>query len=198
MNLQKINVKLFTDAPERVPLDPFLDIFSRWREDRSHPAGWIDLADYAHVARGPGIVLIGTHGNLSVDLADPGPGFLYASKQGLEGTCEERIREAFRRTLALVTALRREPGFPGALEPRAGFWEISVNDRLGFPNTEETDRLLGPAVRAVAAQLFGSDAYQLIRQAERERRYGFTLHGEEVADLDQIAEVLGNTVSGSP
>ena len=37
MELQRINVKLFTDAGGNIALDPFLDIFSRWREDSAHP-----------------------------------------------------------------------------------------------------------------------------------------------------------------
>jgi hypothetical protein len=189
MNVQKINVKLFTNAPEPVPLDPFLDVFARWREDRDDPAGWIDLADYAHVAKGPGVMLIGRRGNLSVDLADPGPGLLWANKQDLAGSHEERIREIFVRAIGLMRRLVGELEYPAALEPRTGFWELTVND-LVFPNTDATDRSLQPAVAAVAARLFGPDACTLVRQPDPGRRYGFTLHSDDPPNLDALAGAL--------
>lgn len=190
MNLQKVNVKLFTNAPERVNLDPFLGIFARWREERGHPAGWIDLADYAHLERGPGILLIGRQGNLGADLAEPGPGLLYANKQDLDGTFEERIRQVFERAIRLMGPLTGEPDYPADLEPRPGFWELALNDRLECPNTEATDRALRPGIEAVVEQLFGTGT-TLIRGTDPARRYLFTLHSEAVTRLDQLTERVG-------
>ncbi len=62
------------DAPPDFQLDPFLAIFGRWRQDKTHPAEWVDLADYAHMAEGPGILLAGHQGNFVVDRARPGLG----------------------------------------------------------------------------------------------------------------------------
>lgn len=194
MNVQKINVKIFTDTPGNVGLDPFLTIFARWRENASHAAGWIDLADYAHVDRGPGVMLIGRQGNLSVDLADPGPGLLYANKKGLSGPPEARIGESFLRSLSLVKALIEEPEYPVGLVPRTGFWELAFNDRLEAPNVEATDRELEPAVRAVAGALFGEDSYTLIRQTDPERCYGFTLHSDVPPDLDSLADRIQRAI----
>ncbi|MBI4460417.1 MAG: hypothetical protein HY648_10215, partial [Acidobacteria bacterium] len=67
-NLQRIQIKILSGAPAGLSLDPFIEIFGRWRKE-SHPAEWVDLADYAHVPRGPGIVLIGQRCNFSVDMA---------------------------------------------------------------------------------------------------------------------------------
>lgn len=181
MNLQKINVKLFFDASGPIDLDPFLAIFARWREQADHPAGWVDLADYAHVDRGPGILLIGRQGNLSADLGDPGPGILYANKQDLGGDLRERIRTSFVRGLSLIERLLAEPEFPQALTPRTDFWGLTFNDRLEVPNGDETDRLLRPAVRAVADRLFGTGAYQIVSDQEKTRRYAVTLHSTKAA-----------------
>ncbi len=189
MELQRINVKLFTDAGGKIALDPFLDIFSRWREDSAHPSRWVDLADYAHVAKGPGVMMIGKQGNLGLDLADPGPGILYANKQDLEGTTEDRLVETFRRCLALTGALIKEPEYPRDLKPRPGFWELSFNDRLETPNTDETDRQLRPAIEATIRRLFGSD-HTLIREADPKRRYGFVIHAESIPTLETIAPRL--------
>ena len=134
-------------------------------------------------------MMIGKQGNLGLDLADPGPGILYANKQDLEGTTEDRLLETFRRCLALTAALTAEAEYPTDLKPRPGFWELSFNDRLETPNTDETDRQLRPAIEATIRRLFGSDD-TLIREADPKRRYGFVIHAEGVPTLETIASRL--------
>ena len=108
MDIQRINVKLLAQAPAGFKLDPFLAIFGRWRQDES-PEVWVDLADYAHMAQGQGVGIIGKRGNFAVDETPPGIGLLYAGKKGFEGSGEQRIVEAFRRCLKLAAALTAEP-----------------------------------------------------------------------------------------
>jgi hypothetical protein len=192
VDLQKINIKIFIDVPARIRLEPFLNIFARWREDKSDPAEWIDLADYAHVANGPGVMLIGRQGNLSADLCEPGPGLLYANKSGLSGRLEDRVLETWRRGLTLVRRLHADPDYPGELQPRPGAWEITFNDRLVAPNTDETDQVLQPGVRTVARKLFGTDGFALVRQADSERRCAYSLNALNEIDLDQMTAFLKN------
>ena len=189
MDLQRINVKIFTDAGQEVVLDPFLDIFARWRDDARHPSQWIDLADYAHVTKGPGVMMIGKQGNLGLDLADPGPGILYANKRDLKGTPEDRVTETFRRCLALTGTLTAEPEYPSGLSPRPDSWELSFNDRLDTPNTDETDRQLRPAIESSIQKLLGSN-HTLIREANPKRRYGFVIHADRAETLETIASRL--------
>jgi hypothetical protein len=190
MNLQKINVKLFLDAPQPVPVDALLPIFARWREDAAHPARWVDMADYAHVPTGPGIMMIGHQGNLALDLADPGPGILWVNKADLEGEIDVRIVEVFRRTLGMVRTLIAESGFPSTLRPRPGFWELVFNDRLVTPHTEETAVVVQPAVEAALNTIFGTDRYTLVSEKDPARRYGFTIHSDTVDSLEAVAARL--------
>ncbi|MBI3666821.1 MAG: hypothetical protein HY236_11470, partial [Acidobacteria bacterium] len=92
VDLQKISVKIRTDAPPSLKLDPFLVVFGRWRTDAAHPAQWVDLADYAHMPNGPGIVLVGKLCNFSFDQTGGPTGLLYASKKGLNGPAEDRLK----------------------------------------------------------------------------------------------------------
>ena len=190
MDIQKINIKLFTDGPGVINLDPFLAIFARWRQDESHPAAWVDLADYAHVAKGPGVALVGQQGNLSIDLAEPGPGILWNNKKELDGSIEDRILETFRRGMTLARRLMAEPDYPEAFKPRVGFWELSFNNRLQLPNDPNTDRLLRPAVDAALGSLLGAGSYMIIRQSDSYRRYGFMIHCNAVDCLDTLLEKL--------
>lgn len=186
MDLQRINVKLFVDAPDPVPVDALLPVFARWREDTANPAEWVDLADYAHVPRGPGVMIIGRQGNLALDLADPGPGILYANKKALAGSVSERVLDTFRRALALTRALLEEPGFPSGIVPRPAAWELVFNDRIHAPNTDATHAVLGPDVDAALDRLFGAGC-AAVREPDAHRRYGFIIHGDGVDSLDQIA-----------
>ena len=185
-DLQRIHVKMLADAPPSLSLDPFLAIFGQWRNDKTHPARWIDLADYAHMASGPVIVLAGHQGNYSLDRNHPGLGLLYAGKKDFEGSDDARIIEAFRRCVHLTSALVAEPAYPADLKLRPGAWEIFINDRLGFPNSEETDARMGPAIRSALDSIFGGGAYGAERDNDPGRRYGFSIRTKDSTTLDGL------------
>ncbi len=170
-SLQRIDVKLLLDAPVDPDLDPFLVIFDRWRKQSGHPSDWVDLADYAHMPSGPGILLAGKRDSFSVNLNPPGPGLLTSVRAGLEGSMEDRFREAFRRARELNSALLAEPEFPSALRVSEGAWEVFVNDRLRFPNTVESDRVIRPALAAA----LGVSADSLSRHPRRDARLGYSI-----------------------
>ncbi|OFV92261.1 MAG: hypothetical protein A3H28_17380 [Acidobacteria bacterium RIFCSPLOWO2_02_FULL_61_28] len=184
-NLQRIQIKLAADAPPGLKLDPFLEIFSRWRKE-THPAEWVDLADYAHLPRGPGIVLIGQRCNVSFDLADPGPGILYAARKGLTGSHTERLGAAFQWCLEFSKRLLAEPEFPKEVRVRTDRLEIRFNDRLETPNTASTDAELRPAVEQVLNALFGAGEYQLTPITDPNDCYGLTVRAKKAESLDVL------------
>lgn len=181
--LQKIGVKILADAPAALRLDPILAIFGRWRADTSYPAEWVDLADYAHMAGGAGIVLVGKAANFSFDMGGAGPGILYVTKKGLHGALEDRLCTALRNGFELTAALVAEPEFPLDVHLRSGSLDLSFNDRLETPNVESTDRLLRPVVARVLDGLLGPDAYELKRQPDPGKLYGFSIHAPSAPDL---------------
>ena len=195
MDLQRIDLKAMLDAPRGVELDSLLAIFGRWRNDKAHPAQWVDLADYAHMNSGAGVVLVGKQGLFGVTRFDPGLALFYSGRRGYEGSGEQRILESFRRHLALSTALFREPEYPAALKKLTGSWELAVNDRLAFPNNEETDRILRPAVHSALDTLFGSGRYELSAEPDRQKRYGFLVRVSGDVDLNRLHEAAEKTAA---
>ena len=169
--LQRIDVKLLLDAGPEPDFDPFLVIFDRWRQGGDHPSDWVDLADYAHMPDGPGILIAGKRDTFSVNLNPPGPGLLTSVRGGLAGTLEDRFREAFRRAGELNAAVLAEPEFPPAFRPCEGAWEVFLNDRLRFPNSDESDR----AVRAALAAAVGATPQALQRHREPGSRLGYSV-----------------------
>lgn len=169
--LQRIDVKLLLDAPPQPNLDAFLVIFDRWRRRSDHPCDWVDLADYAHMPTGPGILIAGKRDTFAINLNPPGPGLLTSTRRGLEGTLEERFREALRRASELNAAVLAEPDFPAFLKPRAGAWEVFLNDRLRFPNSGDSDL----RVRSALAVALGTDPQLLLRHSDPGGRLGYAV-----------------------
>ena len=147
-DLQRIDLKLLLAAPATPDLDPFLVIFDRWRKVADHPSDWVDLADYAHMPLGPGILIAGKRDTFSVNLNPPGPGLLTSVRSGLDGGLEERFRTGFERARELNAALLAEPEFPPEMVPIEGAWEVFANDRLLCPNTDQMDAVVKPALAA--------------------------------------------------
>lgn len=194
MDLQRIDTYALIDAPRDAKLDSLLAIFGRWRTDAEHPAKWVDLADYAHMSRGAGIVIVGKQGIFGVTRFDPGLGLFYSGRSEYEGSCEQRVIESFRRHLSLATALLREPDYPDELKKLSGVWDITINDRLNFPNTGETDQQLRPVIQAALDKLLGSGSYELTRNSDPQRRYGFALQ-TKTSNLDQLLETAEKALS---
>ena len=189
-SVQRIAVKILSDAPATISLDPFLSIFSRWRTDAEDPARWVDLADYAHMPRGPGIVLIGHVCNFSFDLGAPAPGLLYSRKQELYGSNEDRLHSVLRAAAEMSRRLLGEPEFPAGIHVRPGSLEIRFQDRLETPNNDSADRLLRPAVNAVFDRLLGRGAYQARREPDPGKLYGFSIESAAPLTLDSLVARL--------
>lgn len=76
MDPHKLQLKIFfaADVAQGLALDPFIPVFHRWIEERTLPELVIDVANYAHVPEGPGVVLIGHTPTISSTKAQGGRG----------------------------------------------------------------------------------------------------------------------------
>ena len=102
----ELSVKLFVEDPAAVDLEELIPVFHRWiREDRLEGELPIDVAGYAHVPKGPGVVLICDHSHYYFDERDGRPGMRYRGRRVPRGSGEEGITKAFRCALR-AAALR--------------------------------------------------------------------------------------------
>jgi hypothetical protein len=197
MDLQRIQVKIHSNAPATLDLNPFIEIFGRWRGDKNHPAGWVDLADYAHVPRGPGIVLVGFNANFAFDMtADSNgtgeaPGTLYFAKKGLSGSDAERVNAAMKSCLDLSKRLIAEREFPKGVQLRTDALEIRFPDRLVTPNTAAVQQVLRPAVEQALNKLFGAGAYQISAHGGANVAPGYSVRAKQADAIDALARRLG-------
>ena len=189
-DLQRLQIRIGSNAPPTLNLDPFITIFGRWRKQEGHPAEWVDMADYAHVPQGPGIMLIGQRCNFSFDMGGPGPGILYVAKKGLGGSHPARILSAIEWCLALSNLLVAEEEFPAGVRLRTDSLELRFHDRMETPNTDSTDEQLLPAIRQVLDTLFSQGDYQLVPQTDRNQLYGVSAQASKAEPLSVLLDRL--------
>src|SRR5882724_12691171 len=115
MQLQHVNVKLLVRNTEEVHLEPLIPVFHGWIQNQVGEGLLLDVADYRHVPAGPGVVLIGHEGNYSVDNTDNRLGVRYNRKAALEGSNEDRLKQAARAALTACQRLEAEVRLGGRL-----------------------------------------------------------------------------------
>jgi len=154
MQASKFQVKLYARAGE-IELHKLVPVFHDWIRVKKIPDELlIDVADYAHVPQGPGVVLIGHQSDYYLDVADDRPGLLYSRKRGFEGGFEESIEDAFRRALGACRLLEEESRLD--FEFATDELLFRVPDRLSAPNENATYELFKPVLEKVASAFFGS------------------------------------------
>ncbi|TFH26432.1 MAG: hypothetical protein E4H00_10610 [Myxococcales bacterium] len=153
MQATKFQVKLYTRAGE-IELEKLIPVFHEWIRAKKIPDELlIDVADYAHVPQGPGVVLIGHQSDYYLDVADNRPGLLYSRKRGLDGDLQARIDDAFQRALTACQLLEEESSL--GLQFATDEVLFRVQDRLAAPNEEATYDAYKPALERTAGALFG-------------------------------------------
>lgn len=161
MEFQHVNVKLFLKNAEEVDLEALIPVFHGWIQDQGGDELLLDVADYRHVRSGPGVVLIGHHGNYSLDNSDGRLGVRYNRKTGLEGTQQERLVQATQSALAACQRLETDPRLGGTIQFNGREIEVFINDRLLAPNTPETRKAADAEFQTLFATLFGDSEYSV-------------------------------------
>lgn len=192
MELQKINVKFFIEQGNDIPLTDYIEIFHSWIQ--ASDGIYHDVADYSHMQSGPGIVLVATSANVSIDESGSRRGLLFSQKAPLTGSNQDKLRQVFHSALNYCRKLEAEPALKGKLRFAANEALVSVNDRLNGGNSPQGFDAIKDDVTAVAQQLFGGSAVSLAR--DQERRRPLNLHMTSSAKID-LAQALAR-LAGAP
>ena len=156
MEPTKFQLKVYTKAGE-IELEKLVPVFHEWIRAKKIPDELlIDVADYAHVPQGPGVVLIGHQSDYYLDVADNRPGLLYSRKRGFEGDFQAGIEDTFRRALEACQMLEQEADLDFEFATSEVFFR--VQDRLRAPNAAETYEAYEPALRQATSAFFGEAA----------------------------------------
>jgi hypothetical protein len=188
----KLQVKLFAGSAD-ASLETFIPIFHDWIKHHRLPELLIDVANYAHVPRGPGVALIGHQGDYYIDEADGRRGILYSRKREPPPPAE-RVADAFRRALNAAVLLEKEPAAAGL---RFGTGELlfRINDRLLAPPGDATYAAVRPALEAVGKRLWSS--FELAPVGGPKDLFTVRISGSATADAATLLDRLGGPPSAA-
>ncbi|HWF14108.1 MAG TPA: hypothetical protein VG272_10265 [Candidatus Acidoferrales bacterium] len=161
MQLQHVNVKLLLQTSQGISLDPLIPVFHSWIENQNGDELLIDVADYAHVPAGPGVVLIGHEGNYSVDNTDERLGVRYNRKAELNGDNQNVLAQAARAALTACQRLESEPRLNGKFRFNGQDIEFFINDRMIAPNNVATRDVIDFEFQLFCQKLFRGKEYAI-------------------------------------
>ncbi|MSR20161.1 MAG: hypothetical protein EXR91_04175 [Gemmatimonadetes bacterium] len=155
----EFNVKLFVENPAGVDLEELIPVFHRWiREELLEDELPIDVAGYARVPKGPGVVIVCDHAHYYFDERAGRPGLRYRGRRVARGEGEEGITRAFRSLLRAAALLEKEPALGGRYRFRTDQVEFGINDRLRAPSDAQTLAAVRPALESAVKALYGKPA----------------------------------------
>lgn len=188
LELQHINVKLQL-KDSGVDLDAVIPVFHEWIQQQVTPELLLDVASYAHVKNGPGILLIGHEADYSLDLADGRPGLRYNRKAPFPGDNQARLEQAARAALEALQRLEADPRTADAFQFDGRHLDLFINDRLLAPNTDSTREAADPIVRTLLSRLLGDESVSVEYEADPRKLFGARIEFErEIA----VSELLNN------
>ena len=95
ITLQHIIVKIPVDGDLGIEPGELIPVFHRWVATQSMPELLIDVADLRHVPAGPGVILVGSEADYSLDHAGGEWGLQYRRKDVVDGSNVDRLTQAF-------------------------------------------------------------------------------------------------------
>jgi hypothetical protein len=189
MEAKKLQVKFFLEN-ESVKLEDIVPVFHAWiREHKLGTEMLVDVADYAHVQDGPGVVLIGDASDYYLDLADGRPGLLYSRKRWASENASERVEDALRRALNACRLLESE-ALAVPLRFRTDEVLFRINERLHSENTDAGFAKVRPVLEQAFAKLYGK-APSLERQGEARELLTVKASSPGAADVKTLLDRLG-------
>ena len=189
MDLQQINVKVFTTEDSKINYTNFIKVFNRWMKEADSD-DYLNYADYSHVEAGPGVLLILKQANYSIDNAYHEHGFLYNRKHAVDGDNADKIRQALAEVLSKCEQLEASAELEDAVHFNGSNLLFMINNRHIAPNTVETAEAVQADLTPVLQQMYGDDDFTIERTSE-DTRERFALRISANSDKP-VSELLAN------
>jgi hypothetical protein len=191
MDPHKLQLKIYLtpESARTLDVEALIPVFHRWIKQRVLPELTIDVANYQHVPKGPGVVLIGHGADYFLDEGEGRPGLLHNRKRaGLPPG--ERLGDLARRTLHAAALLEKDLALTGKLKFATNELLFRVNDRLAAPNTDVTLAALRTELESLARTLFAG-AFDLTRVGGPKELFAVRITTGTSAPLATLLERAG-------
>ena len=152
----EISVKLFLADPAGVRLKELIPVFHRWiKEDLLEGELPIDVANYEHVPKGPGVVLICDTAHYYVDERAGRTGIRYRGRREPRAAGADAVTTAFRAALQGARLLETDPVLENRYRFRTDEFELAIYDRLRAPSAAATVEAIRSDVAEAVRDLYG-------------------------------------------
>jgi len=198
MEIQHVNIKLFLIDRDRLDLGAAIPVFHSWIQDQDESELLLDIADYRHVPSGPGIVLIGHHGNYSLDNVGGRLGVRYNRKAALDGSNRDRLVQATQAALAACWRLEADVRLEGKIQFNGHEIEVIINDRLLAPNNAETRTATEPEVNSFLSSLFGEAEYAVSYPQDARSLFSLHVTTRQTFDTQELLDGLTAAMAARP
>jgi hypothetical protein len=171
--------------------EDFIEVFHDWiRCDKITDDVVIDVADYAHVPGGPGVLLIAHEGHYVVDVHEGQWRLAYNRKRGPKDvSLRERLEVPLRRLVHAATLLSKEPRFDGGLEFATDDWTLRILNRLHAPNEDSTMHSVEPSIVDLIRTKFSAEP-TLIREPDPREAFAVAIRCDRAVRLEELAQRL--------
>src|ERR1700730_110062 len=188
--MQHVNVKLLLRNPGEVDLEPLIPVFHDWIRDQVGTGLLLDVADYRHVDAGPGVVLIGHEGNYSVDNTENRLGVRYNRKAALDGSNQDRLKQAARAALTACQRLEAESRLEGKLRFNGQEIEIFINDRLLAPNCDATREAFDSEFKTFSEEFFRGSKFSMSYGTDHRKLFSVSVKAAQPFTVAELLEHL--------
>ena len=162
MKSEKLQIKFFAKPNPHFELEGVVPVFHRFIREQVFDELMIDVADYKHVPKGPGVVLVGDANDYYLDQGEGRSGLMFSRKRHGSGP-EGRVREGFARALKACSLLEAAPELGGKLTFATDELLIRLPDRLRAPNDDAGFAEASRDVTPVLDKLYGASNYSIER-----------------------------------
>lgn len=187
-----VSVKFFVKDSEDVSTKELIPVFHRWIKNcLIEDELLVDVTSYAHVPKGPGIVLICDKAHFYFDEREGRCGLRYRGRRASDVTGVERIKKAFRSALHAASLLENDPELDGRYRFQTSEFEFGIYDRLRAPSDNATLAAVEPMLRDYVESLFGKPAEIALTSTPKEPFMATV----RMADSPSVDELLGRVAA---
>jgi hypothetical protein len=192
MELQHVNVKLLLRNSDEIDLEPLIPVFHGWIQEQGWEELLLDVADYRHVYAGPGVVLIGHEANYSVDNMGNRLGVRYNRKAALEGSNQDRLKQATISALKACKRFESDPRLNSKFRFNGQEIEISINDRLLAPNNSVTREAIQPELADFLRDLYAGGKYSFSDDESPRNLYSVSVKSTDAFTVEDLLKNLAS------